>query len=497
MLLCELFGRAGIDCPEYAENIEVKNIVTDSRQVTDGSLFICIKGLLRDGHEYIDSALKNGASVIVAEQVRDVCVGGAAAFIMLDNTRKAAALLYNAFWGEPAKKLKIIGITGTNGKTSTSTLLYEIFKCAGLSAGLIGTVCRLSADGRALSPKNDDPRAYMTTPDPDELYRELAEMVKDRVEYVFMEVSSHSLALDKVEGIEFDCGVFTNLTRDHLDFHGTMNEYYKAKSRLFAKSRRGLINIGGEYGKQLALECPCPFYTCSVNEGDFYALDVKSRGFGGVSYIHKGPDGDIALSTPMCGSIAVENTLMAVALARTYGIDADVIQRAVSEIHGVAGRMERLDVDTDNISVIIDYAHTPDALERLLLSVREISQGKGKISLVFGCGGERDKGKRKMMGAVAARLADTVIVTSDNSRGEAPEEIIGDILKGIDKERPYRVIPDRREAIMTAVSEARDGDVIVLAGKGHEKYEINAEGKRPFDETEIVKIAFAERQRRK
>ena len=494
MRLWELFGRAGIDCPEYAENIEVKNIVTDSRQVTDGSLFICIKGLLRDGHEYIDSALKNGASVIVAEQVRDVCVGGAAAFIMLDNTRKAAALLYNAFWGEPAKKLKIIGITGTNGKTSTSTLLYEIFKRAGFSAGLIGTVCRLSADGRVLSPQNEAAETNMTTPDPDELYRELAEMVKDRVEYVFMEVSSHSLALDKVEGIEFDCGVFTNLTRDHLDFHGTMNEYYKAKSKLFARSRRGLINIGGEYGKKLALECPCPFFTCSVSEGDFCALDVKSRGIGGMSYIHKGPYGELAIETPMCGSTAVENTLMAVAVAEIYGIEAETVRKAVAEIRGVSGRMERVEADADDLSVIIDYAHTPDALERLLLSARELSSGR--ISLVFGCGGERDKGKRKLMGAIASRLADSVTVTSDNSRGESPDEIIKDILKGIDKERPYTVIPDRREAITRAVTEARRGDLIVLAGKGHEKYEINAEGRSPFDETEIVKKAFAERQRR-
>ena len=497
MRLGELLGRVGIRCPENAENIEVKNIVTDSRQVTEGSLFICIKGLSCDGHEYIDSAIKNGAVVIVAEQVRDACVGGAAAFIMHDNTRKVAALLYNAYYGEPVKKLKIIGITGTNGKTSTATLLYEIFRRAGFSVGLLGTVCRLSADGRALSPQNDEARANMTTPDPDELYRELAEMVKDRVEYVFMEVSSHSLALDKVEGIEFDCAVFTNLTRDHLDFHGTMDEYYKAKSKLFERSRRALINIGGEYGKKLTLDCPCPFFTCSVTEGDFYALDVKSRGFNGSSYIHKGPYGELEIETPMCGSIAVENTLMAVSVARMYGIDENVIRSSVFEIRGARGRMEKVDIGTDRFSVIVDYAHTPDALERLLHSVRELKDKDGKTVLVFGCGGERDRGKRKLMGAIATRLADRVTVTSDNSRGEDPNQIISDILKGIDKEKPYTVIPDRREAIRRAVLDAKQGDVIILAGKGHERYEINAEGKIPFDETKIVKEALEEIQGRK
>lgn len=497
MRVGELFGRAGIPCPENAENIEISNIVTDSRRVTKNSLFICIKGLSSDGHEYIDSAVKNGAVVIVAESVRDACVGGAAALIMLDNTRKVAALLYNAFYGEPVKKLKIIGITGTNGKTSTATLLYEIFRSAGYRTGLLGTVCRLSADGVVLLPSGDEKRANMTTPDPDELYRDLAEMVKDGVEYVFMEISSHALSLHKVDGIEFDCALFTNLTRDHLDFHGTMEEYYKAKRKLFEKSRRALINVGGEYGKRLALECPCPFFTCSVTEGDFYALDVKSRGLSGVSYIHKSSSGELPIETPICGSVGVENTLMAVALARMYGIDQDVIQRTVRQVHGAAGRMEKVDIDTDEFSVIIDYAHTPDALERLLLCVRDMREENGRISLVFGCGGERDRGKRRLMGAIASRLSDRVTVTSDNSRGEDPCQIILDILKGIDKEKAYSVVPDRREAIERAVLEARAKDIIVLAGKGHEKYEINADGKHPFDETEIVQEALAKRREQK
>lgn len=492
MRLYELFGRAGIAFPQYAENIEIRNIVTDSRQVTEGSLFICIKGLKSDGHKYINEALERGAAVIVAEHVRDACVGGAAAIILHENTRKVAALLYNAYYNDPAKKLKIIGITGTNGKTSTSTLLYEIFRSAGIPTGLIGTVCRLSADGSVLSPKNDFDGANMTTPDPQELYRLLSEMVNDGAEYVIMEVSSHALALHKVDGIEFDLAAFTNLTRDHLDFHVTMNEYYKAKGRLFEMSRRGLINVGGEYGKKLSYGCPCPHFTCSVTEGDFYALDVKRRGVNGISYVHKSPYGELNIESPICGDTAVENTLMAVSMARMYGIDGEIIRKAISKTHGARGRMEKVDTDTDKFTVMIDYAHTPDALERLLLSVRELCSDNGRITLLFGCGGERDRGKRKLMGAIASRLADRVIITSDNSRSEDPNSIIKDILKGIDKERPYIVEPDRRAAIKRALTEAREGDIILLAGKGHEKYEITAEGQRPFDETEIVKKALVE-----
>ena len=497
MRLYELFGRAGIECPPYAEDIDVKNIVTDSRRVEKDSLFICIKGRSSDGHEYIDSAIEAGAAVIVAEQVRDACVGGAAAYIMLDNTRKVAALLYNAFYGDPVKKLKIIGVTGTNGKTSVTYLLYEIFRRSGLRTGLIGTVCRLSADGRVLSPQNEGTTANMTTPDPDELYRTLAEMAKDGVEYVFMEVSSHSLALEKVEAIEFDSGIFTNLTQDHLDFHGTMDEYYKAKSRLFLRCRRALINISGGYGKQLALSKPCPLFTCSVTGGDFYAFDVKSLGIDGVSYILNSPYGELRIRSPMVGSIAVENTLMAASLALMYGIPENIIVSTLSQTHGVAGRMEKVDIETDEFSVIIDYAHTPDALEKLLRTVHSIRLKGGRIILVFGCGGDRDRGKRRMMANIASRFSDIVIVSSDNSRGESPEQIFSDILKGIDKEKPYTVIKDRAMAIESAVHMAKKNDIIVLAGKGHEKYEIDAEGRHPFDETKIVKNAFAQRQGRK
>ncbi len=492
MRLYELFLRAGLECPEDAKNIKIKNIVTDSRRVKKDSLFLCLRGLHSDGHDHIDSAIRAGASVIVAEQVRDACVGGAAAIILLDNTRNVAAKLYNALYGDPVKKIKIIGVTGTNGKTSVCFMLYEIFRRAGYSVGLIGTVCRISADGRVLSRKNDQ-TATMTTPDPDELYRTLAEMAKDGVEYVFMEVSSHALAQGRVDAIDFEGALFTNLTRDHLDFHGDMEEYYKAKSKLFYRSRKALINIGGDFGKRLITECPCPFFTCSVTEGDFYALDIKARALAGVAYTLSSSYGDINISSPLLGDFAVENTLMAASFALMQGIDKKTVADALAGMKSIPGRMERLELGTDEFSVIIDYAHTPDALEKLMKSVHRLRAANGHIILIFGCGGDRDRGKRAAMARIASRYSDMAIVTSDNSRGENPQQIFSDILKGIDKEKPYTVIKDRRAAIESAVMSASFGDIIVLAGKGHEKYEIDAEGMHPFDETKIVRSALRRR----
>ncbi len=491
MQLKELFGKAGIACPTDAEAIEITNIVTDSRRVTQGSLFVCQRGTKTDGHEYIDQAIKNGAAVIVAEQKRDVCVGGAAAYIMLDNTRRVAALLYNAWYGRPTEKLKIIGVTGTNGKTSVTTLLYDIFKSYGYKIGLIGTVCHKRADGRPLSLSKEG--STMTTPDPEQLYHLLSELAKEGAEYVVMEVSSHALALCKTDAITFDIGVFTNLTMDHLDFHGSMEEYYKSKRKLFSQSRKALVCIDGEYGKRLCQELSGEKFTVSVTEGDFCALSVNC-GSSGISYILKAPRESVEIKTPLIGSFNVINSLMSASLACLYGIPLSHIAKALSQSRGVRGRMEKVQLPPSDITVIVDYAHTPDALEKLLLSVRELREPKSKLILLFGCGGERDREKRRIMAQIASRLSDFTIVTSDNARGEDPSRIFSDILKGIDKEKPYTVIEDRREAIEYAVNTAKHGDIIVLAGKGHENYEITARGILPFSEAEIVKEAFVRRQ---
>ena len=491
MKLSELFGKAELDySPELGE-IELSNIVTDSKKVTEGSLLLCIKGLHTDGHEFVKEAIQSGAKVIVTEQVREACVGGAAAQIVLKNTRKAAALLYNAWYGNPTKKLKIIGVTGTNGKTSVCTLLREIFEAAGYRCGIIGTVCCSSADGRDLSRSSKEGLANMTTPDPDALYAMLAEMAADGVEVVFMEVSSHSLALHKVDAIWFDTAVFTNLTRDHLDFHGEMEAYFEAKKRLFSMCRQAVVCVDDPFGRRLINEISCPAVTCSTAEGDYCALILEQKGLEGFRIQIEDLQTAFKMDLPLVGEFSVKNALCAVAVAREYGVPWDVIGDALQRTKGVRGRMERVALTPPSwFGVLIDYAHTPDALENLLRSVRAFRRTGEKIILVFGCGGERDRGKRKEMAILASRLADRIVVTSDNSRGEDPEQIFSDILKGIDKEKDYIVIRDRKDAIAYAMETARRGDVILLAGKGHETYEINGSGRHALDEREIVRTVW-------
>jgi len=490
MRLSELFERAGIAYPEKYSGIEISEIVTDSAAVSKGSLFICIRGTRYDGHDFIEKAIKSGASVIVAERVRSDCVGGAA-IIKVENTRKSSALLYNARYGNPCGDLKIVGITGTNGKTSISYMLEAIFKKSGERVGLIGTVGSRCGEGEARKIRNN-----MTTPDPDELYRLLADFKDGGAKRVVMEVSSHSLALGKVEPIEFECSVFTNLSRDHLDFHKNMEDYFLAKAEILKKSRRCVVNIDDAYGKRLALSCPEKCVSCSLNtDADYAARDIRSFGINGFEYTLECKRGCFKVRLPLMGDFALMNSLEALAAAIECGVEPSVAVLAISEMPQIIGRMEIAALsESSGITVLFDYAHTPDALEKALLSIhRARGATKSRIILVFGCGGDRDKGKRKQMAAVASRLADFTVITSDNSRSESPEDIIRDILKGIDKEKPYKVLPSRREAIYFALAEARAGDFVLLAGKGHEKYEIDSSGKHPFDEREIVDFALRNR----
>ncbi len=482
MLTGTLFERAGLVCPAECKDIEITDIVTRSDKVTRGSMFICIKGNNSDGHEYIGEAVNNGAVVIVAEQVRDECVGGAA-IVKVGNTRHVAALLYNIQCDEPTKKLTVIGVTGTNGKTSVCALLESIFLAEGIACGVIGTTgCRVCGE-----PMTGD-YSGLTTPDSPELYSILADMAERGVTHVFLEVSSHALALSRVDAIEFEYGVFTNLSRDHLDFHGNMEEYFLAKARLALLCKKCVVNIDDSYGARFAEMCQQAL-TCSRYEGDFVARDAVS-GANGSEYKLIWSGGELDARIGALGDFSVMNSLEAAALALDMGFSADAVKRGLSRFFGAKGRMQRA-VYSEPYEVIIDYAHTPDALERLLTSSRVLRGEKGRMILVFGCGGDRDRGKRRQMAQIASRLSDEVIVTSDNSRGESREAIIADILKGIDKEKPYSVIPSRARAISYAVEIARAGDVVLLAGKGHEKYEIDADGKHDFDEKEIVRAAVA------
>lgn len=486
MLTDVLFEDAGLECPLECKGIEIKNIVTSSDKVTYGSMFICIKGKNNDGHDYIGNAIKNGAVVIVAEQVRDECVGGAA-IVKVDNTRHVAALLYNAQHGRPTKRLKIIGVTGTNGKTSVCAALESIFLSEGVRCGVIGTTgCRICGEPIET--------AGLTTPDVHELYSLLSLMVRRGVTHVFMEVSSHALALSRVDAIDFEYGIFTNLTRDHLDFHADMEDYFLAKARLASLCRGFAVNVDDVYGERLAGLCK-NFVAYSTTRGEYVACDVRHTA-SGSEYTLKYRGGALDISIRALGDFSVTNSLAAAAVALEMGVSEDAVKRGLLRFFGAKGRMERA-ITTEPYEVIVDYAHTPDALERLLISSRVLRKGDGRIILVFGCGGDRDRGKRKQMAIVASRLADEVIITSDNSRNEDAEQIIADILKGIDKEKPYTVIASRACAIQYAVGIARAGDVVLLAGKGHEKYEIDADGRHDFDEISIVRAAVTAKNKEK
>ncbi|MBE6531055.1 MAG: UDP-N-acetylmuramoyl-L-alanyl-D-glutamate--2,6-diaminopimelate ligase [Ruminococcaceae bacterium] len=491
MKVSELFGKSNIDYPREAENIEITEIVTDSRKACEGCAFICINGQRHDGHENIGEAVSVGAKVIVAEQVRDEGVGGAAA-IYVENTRRAAALLYNTWYNNPAEGMKLVAVTGTNGKTSVSFLLKKIFERAGYRCGVIGTVGCISC-GRLIHSYSENPNVSMTTPDPEDLYRILSLMRDDGVEYVFIEATSHALALSKLDALSFDIGIFTNLTQDHLDFHGSMENYFKAKSRLFEMCDKAIINIDDLWAQRFIERAHCKdIYTVSAKaEADVIAKNIIFSRDHSTSYMLRSRFGDASVKLGVPGRFFVVNSLEAAAAALVSGIDAADIAGALADFGGVDGRMERVRLDEDaRISVFVDYAHTPDALENLLKSVRDIRDPRQRIVLLFGCGGDRDRGKRKEMAQIASRLSDFVIVTSDNSRSEDPERIISDILKGIDKEKEFVVIEERASAIEYAVCNSRRGDIIILAGKGHERYEIDRDGKHPFDERDIVKKAY-------
>ena len=494
MRVAEIFGGAYIEYPQDMADIEINEIVTDSRRVSEGSMFICIRGLHSDGHEYIGDAIKKGAKVIVAERVRDDGVGGAAT-IYVENTRRAAALLYNSWYKNPTRGMDLVAVTGTNGKTSVTCMLYKIFLDAGYRCGLIGTLECRSYRGKIAS-FSGDPLANMTTPDPSELYRVLSLMRDEGVGIVFLEATSHALALSKLDALRFNTAVFTNLTEDHLDFHGDMEGYFAAKSKLFDMCDRAVINIDDKWAERLIKDAKCPkIYTVSTNKNaDFSAGNVREYGIYGSEYSVYQDGCEAIFRIGLIGDFFVSNSLMATAVALLFKIPLGSIRGTFASFPGIDGRMERVLLD-GGAAVFIDYAHTPDALERALKALQSARRERGRIILVFGCGGDRDRQKRKEMAHIASRLADVIIITSDNSRSEAPEQIFSDILSGIDKEREYSLIEDRRAAIEYAIEISTAEDVILLAGKGHERYEIDKNGRHAFDERQIVKNAYEKHKR--
>ncbi|MBE6552813.1 MAG: UDP-N-acetylmuramoyl-L-alanyl-D-glutamate--2,6-diaminopimelate ligase [Ruminococcaceae bacterium] len=497
MKLKFLCDAAGIDCPARYADLTIDSIESDSRYVQAGALFVCIRGLHTDGHTYIADACAAGAVCILAEA--DALIGEETKIPILRvlNTRRAISYLYHAWYGFPTKHLKMIGVTGTNGKTSVTHMLRAILEASFYRCGLIGTVGCESA-GRHLDARGHNPAANMTTPDPETLYRLLSQMVDDGVEYVLMEVTSHALALEKLAPIRFEAAIFTNLTPEHLDFHGTMTAYAEAKSALFSASKLSVLNFDSPYSAYMREKATGRVITCS----QFRFADYRAEGVradeSGVEYRLRSDRADMRIQCSIPGGFSVINSMQAACCALELGISAPRVQDALASLIGVRGRMERVKLGFDaDFTVLIDYAHTPDALENLLRTAAELRDPRGRTVLLFGCGGDRDKGKRPMMGKIASSNADFVIVTSDNSRSEDPQQIIDEICAGMDTRENSVVIVDRADAIRYAIRNARPGDLILLAGKGHEEYEITREGRCAFSEKKLVREAFAERTRAK
>ncbi len=503
-LNCLLDGAELSNAPVLNFNdVEISGICPDSRRIRKGDLFIALTGDRFDGNLCVSEAIANGAVAALISE-RAIADGRVCAedfevpIILSSDTRADMSFLYSSFYGHPQREMKIIGVTGTNGKTSVSTLIRAILRGAGKKCGLIGTLGCFSPAGR-LDISSADVTANMTTPDPEELYKILDRMKKDGAEYVCMEVSSHALHYKKTLPIEFEIGVFTNLTEDHLDLHLNMENYFQTKKSLFSSCLKAVINYDDYYGRILAdnikkngvfgklrseklLLCTIEGRSCSC-----FAEDVRLRETG-IEYKLTSADTRVRIRSPLVGEFNVRNTMQAAVACRALGISTKEIKDTLSVFSDIGGRLERIKLDGRvNFSVYVDYAHTPDALENLLRCARGFSKN-GRIVLVFGCGGERDRQKRPIMGRIATEMADEVVITSDNCRSEAAEDIISDILSGIDcrAKANYTVIYDRERAIDRAVKNARDGDVILLAGKGHECYQIDEKGKHYFSEKETV-----------
>lgn len=486
MKLKDLFVGTDVAAFNGCEDMNILGVTGNSKNVKEGFAFLCIAGTNFDGHEFIGEAAKMGAVVAIVEHS---VPNSPIPYVVVDDARLAASYIFSNYHKNPSSSMRMIGVTGTNGKTSTTYMLSRIFEDAGYSTGIIGTIKNTYM--------GHDVDVGMTTPDPERLYALLADMRDSGVEIVLMEVSSHSLALGRVAPICFDGAIYTNLTRDHLDFHKTMENYALAKEILFEQSRLAVFNIDDGYVRAAYNKKICDSYSASAEDevdADFKASDIKYDSMRGISYTLKRKGGDdLLIKCKIPGQFSVYNTMCAAALALELGIDVETVTRAISEIDGVPGRVERITPADFPFTVIIDYAHTPDALEKLLTSTIKTKDPAAKLTVIFGCGGDRDKTKRPIMGKIATNYADLSIITSDNSRTEDPNAIIEDILVGVDTSKPYIVIPDRREAIAYAVENAEEHEIILIAGKGHENYEIKKDGKHPFSEKEEVEKAIANR----
>lgn len=471
-----------LEIPSPLASLPIADIAVDSRKVNPGSLFVAIRGFQKDGLEFAREAVRAGAVAIVAERdPGDFSVP----VIVTKNPRRVLALLSHRFFGAPTETMLTIGVTGTNGKTTVSYLIESILNTAGFETGLVGTICYRW--------KSNERDAQRTTPESVDLYRLLKEMAEAGVCAVVMEVSSHALALERVTGIRFQAGIFTNLTRDHLDFHGDIETYAQTKAKLFSMLKPqgvGIVNADDPWASlfQVPPDARCVTYG-RKNEVDYRITSVSmERGLTQIELAHMTQN--YQFLTPLWGEFNVSNVTAAAVTCMELGIDLNSIREGILHMKRVPGRMEGIE-SRRGYRVVIDYAHTPDALANVLQAVRGFTQNQ--IWVVFGCGGERDQGKRPIMGEIASQLADWVVLTSDNPRGENPKTILGKILEGVTDRNRVMVMEDRREAIRFALNQAKPGDTIVLAGKGHETYQEIGGQRIPFSEREIVENYLIEK----
>ncbi len=461
-----------------APDVEVSGLAYSSRSVVPGTLFFCVPGFRADGHDFAPDAVARGAVALVCQRP----LGLGVPEVIVDDVRAAMGPAAARFHGDPTAELEVVGVTGTNGKTTTAFLVRHLLEAGGRQTGLLGTVKRVVG--------GVEEEVERTTPEAIDLQATFRAMLDGGDRACAMEVSSHALELGRVAGIRFACRIFTNLTQDHLDFHETMDAYFAAKRRLFEEPGLSVVNIDDEYGRRIAGEVECVTFGVE-READYRARDVKFD-LMGSRFVCETPHGELELSSPLPGLFNVQNVLAAVAAARSLGVAAEAIAAALPEFGRVPGRFEPVDEGQD-FGVLVDYAHTPEALENVLAAAREVT--RGRLHVVFGAGGDRDRGKRPLMGEAARRLADRVLVTSDNPRSEEPESIVDAILKGAgpDAERET----DRRRAIARAIETAKAGDVVVIAGKGHEQGQEFENGrKEPFDDCSVARDALRERAAR-
>jgi len=469
MLLRDLMGAGG--------DVEISALAYDNRRVEPGTLFFCVPGFTRDGHEFAADAVARGAAALVVERA----LGSGVPEVVVPSVRMAMGPAAARFYGDPTAELDVVGVTGTNGKTTTAFLVRALLEAAGRQCGLLGTVTSFVG--------GVERSVERTTAEAIDLQRDFRAMLDGGDAACAMEVSSHALRLGRAAGTRFAAAIFTNLTQDHLDFHPTMEDYFQAKRLLFETGPRvAVLNVDDEHGRRLAEEIdPArPPVTFAIDREASYRATELESGFAGTRFTALTPDGPVALMTPLPGRFNVSNVLGAVAAVRALGVSLEQIAAALPQAGRVPGRFEPVD-EGQPFAVLVDYAHTPDSLENVLSAARPLT--RGRLWCVFGCGGDRDRGKRPLMGEIAARLADCTIVTSDNPRSEDPEAIVAEIVAGIAREVVVEV--DRRAAIGRAIAGAQEGDVVVIAGKGHEQGQEYANGEKvPFDDATVAREAL-------